>query len=226
MSDLSIHPVKVDEDKIPVKHHPHLPSLPALGQIVAPSHSGKSTLIMNLIYRLYPKDTFDRIYLVSPTAHGDATMAHLVDDPRCTLYDSYHDGIIAEIKASQKRHKRPRACLIYDDCVGELTRSSAASSYVTKSRHDGIIMTLFSTQSYRAFSNVVRSNASFLISFKLPNDQERDKMVSEYGGLFGEKTLAQAYTEATQERFSFLFVDIKGKRLFSNFTEQLFPVKR
>ncbi|MGI9142978.1 MAG: DEAD/DEAH box helicase family protein [Fluviibacter sp.] len=68
---LSIEPIKEPAgSKHPDPPHPNLPSHEFSCLMVAPRGSGKTTLVLNLISKLYKK-YFQRVVVFSPTMHGD-----------------------------------------------------------------------------------------------------------------------------------------------------------
>lgn len=70
-SALTIEPIKEPAGaKHPDPPHPNLPSHEFSCLMVAPRGSGKTTLVLNLLSKLYKK-YFQRIVVFSPTMHGD-----------------------------------------------------------------------------------------------------------------------------------------------------------
>ena len=52
--------------------HPIIPKLPLRGVILAPSGSGKTVLLSNLIFKMY-RGCFERVYVFSPSVNVDQT---------------------------------------------------------------------------------------------------------------------------------------------------------
>lgn len=68
---LSIEPIKEPPGAVhPDPPHPNLPFHEFSMLMVAPRGSGKTTLVLNLISKLY-KQYFQRVVVFSPTQHGD-----------------------------------------------------------------------------------------------------------------------------------------------------------
>jgi hypothetical protein len=71
-SDLKITPISVKSFTCKQSKHSTVPSLPLRGVILAPSGSGKTVLLANLILKVY-RGCFERIYVFSPSVNVDQT---------------------------------------------------------------------------------------------------------------------------------------------------------
>ncbi len=119
--ELKVLPVKKApevESKVKSKLHPNLPGStpsggfkPFLMIITAPVRSGKSNLVISLIYNQY-RDRFDDIIYISPTIANDDTGKAVMDDDKITkLTDSLEDldlilQSIVEIQKSKEKEDR------------------------------------------------------------------------------------------------------------------------
>ena len=70
--DLKITPISVKSLTCKQSKHSSVPSLPLRGVILAPSGSGKTVLLANLILKIY-RGCFERIYVFSPSVNVDQT---------------------------------------------------------------------------------------------------------------------------------------------------------
>ena len=70
--DLKITPISVKSFTCKQSKHSSVPSLPLRGVILAPSGSGKTVLLANLILKIY-RGCFERIYVFSPSVNVDQT---------------------------------------------------------------------------------------------------------------------------------------------------------
>ena len=77
----------------------------------------------------------------------------------------------------------------------------------TKGRH-WYISTFITSQSYTQISPVVRKNATQLFIFRRRNQKDLEAMLEELSGLYDKKTLDKIYRIATDDRHSFLYVDL------------------
>jgi ABC-type transporter Mla maintaining outer membrane lipid asymmetry ATPase subunit MlaF len=72
-SELTIAPISVKEFTCKQSKHTNVvPHLPLRGVILAPSGSGKTVLLANLILKVY-RGCFERIYIFSPSVNVDQT---------------------------------------------------------------------------------------------------------------------------------------------------------
>ena len=71
-SDLMITPSSVKSFTCKQSKHGTVPSLPLRGVILAPSGSGKTVLLANLILKVL-RGCFERIYVFSPSVNVDQT---------------------------------------------------------------------------------------------------------------------------------------------------------
>ena len=71
-NDLTISPISVKSFTCMQSKHSTVPGLPLRGVILAPSGSGKTVLLANLILKIY-RGCFERIYIFSPSVNVDQT---------------------------------------------------------------------------------------------------------------------------------------------------------
>ena len=71
-SELKIEPISLKSFTCKQSKHSTVPGLPLRGVILAPSGSGKTVLLANLILKIY-RGCFERIYIFSPSVNVDQT---------------------------------------------------------------------------------------------------------------------------------------------------------
>ena len=86
----------------------------------------------------------------------------------------------------------------------------------TRGRHS-MILTIVSTQKYRAISNIIRVNATNLYVFRLRNAGDLEAWIDEVSAITDKKTLLQLYQMATTEPYSFLFIKLNAKKVSEMF---------
>ena len=74
-----------------------------------------------------------------------------------------------------------------------------------------MISTITSTQKFRAICNIIRINITELYVFRLRNTHDLEAFLEEVSALADEKTLLDIYNLATDEDYSFLFVQLNSK---------------
>jgi hypothetical protein len=206
--------------------HPHLPELPTIMTITAPTKSGKSTILSNLMLREdFYKGAFDNITIMSNTIDQDVTSRFLRKASDC--YTGYDDNVLASIIEMQKSFEdedRPFIAMIFDDILGSVKRNSYLNHLVTRSRHYGVGLLAISVQSFKAVGPTIRNNTNSFICCNLQNLSELDKISAEYSGMFGgDEKFRKIYHKATEERYDFLYLDLQSNpaRAFRNFEDQL-----
>jgi hypothetical protein len=197
--------------------------------ITAPSRSGKSFLLINMLYHpsINLKSHFDEIYFISPTLSLDSTLKAIVkDDDIIKIEDDEDlenlDVILKEIIKNQKEtdeDDRKNVLIICDDMIDYLKKSKVLSNLFTKNRHYSISIVL-SAQAYRdAYSPKVRKNATCHIIFKMYNKKDIDAINEEIFSGFEDGL--KHYKEATEKPFSFLFCNCRDMELYERFEHKL-----
>ena len=206
--------------------HPNLPELPCIMTLVAPTKSGKSTILSNLLLRDdFYKGAMDNVTIMSNTIEQDVTSRFLRKS--CDCYTGYDDNVLASLIEQQKQfddEDRPFIGLIFDDILGSVKRNSYLNHLVTRSRHYGVGLLAISVQSFKAVGPTIRNNTNAFICCNLQNMSELEKISQEFSGMFGgDEKFRKIYHKATEQRYDFLFLDLQENpaRAFRNFEEQL-----
>jgi len=121
--------------------------------------------------------------------------------------------------------KRPFMCLLVDDCQGtKLFTSRKLDNLTIRHRHVGAfdddqpsigISIAYLVQNYKSksggISRAIRNNITNAILFKNKDEKELDFIASELSGEIDKDMFMKMYQRATDEPFSFLFVDLHPK---------------
>jgi hypothetical protein len=202
----------------------HIISAPFTMCIHAPSRSGKSVVITNLIYNeaFNFKERFEKIIFISPTILIDSTLQYARDDEDIVkIHDEDMlenlDLVINNILATQKEGfdkegSAPPTLLILDDCLAYL-KNKTLSYLSTKNRHYAVSLILTS-QYYRKIDPVIRANATNWVLFKTMVDKEKESVIEDLNAF---PNFEGFYDDATKEPYSFLFADMLKMRLFKRF---------
>jgi hypothetical protein len=203
-----------------------LPKPPFNALLYAPVNSGKSNLIINLLYREggYTKKVFTGgVFFFSPNVNNDSIFDNNISmDDDIVKFDTdleYIDHYVQEIvKRQQEVPKKDRQpmLLIFDDCLGYINPRGYISKFSTRNRQLKISM-LFTIQVFRAIPNFIRVNCKWIIFFKTHNEDEKKKILEEMN-MF--PNFQEFYDLATKEKYSFLFANLKDRVLYKKF-EQL-----
>lgn len=218
---------KYKADEYPKIKHP-LPKPPFCLCLVAPTKSGKSNLIVNLLKNSYfgYDDVFKEIYYISPTVGIDETLRSINEDDNIIKIDEeddlkYLDDILNDIVKSQKskqKEEREPVLIVLDDCLDYLKKSKRLDSLPSYSRHYNISI-IITSQVYNALPTKLRKNASSYLIARIYNNKDLQNIEEEIGANFHE--FRQNYDKATKEKYSFLYIDNRNIELWRNFDELL-----
>ena len=213
--------------------------------VVGPSGSGKTVFLTALITDLYA-GCFKRVYVFSPSVHSDPAWLPVktfvqreleTDEP--WAFDAYDPSALEAIIDTQKRViaaakakklKRMFSVLVVIDDFADNPSFSRHDkllhSLFTRGRH-AFISTVVSTQKLRAIATIVRVNTISLIVFRLRSAQELEAIVEEISAVYDKDTIVAMYRRATEEQYSFLYVDLAartpGKMFMLRFHRYLVP---
>jgi len=245
---LEIKPIELKDYSCKQSKHTHVPKVPIRMICLAPSGSGKTVLLSNLILNIY-RGCFERIYVFSPSIDIDQTweavkkfqtdtMKVSEKNGKDKLYFNHYDPNdlekiidtqhkVIKLMKEHKRHKLFSILVVIDDFADDpvFTRQSKLlHSLFTRGRHSSI-STIVSTQKFAAIHPIVRVNATSLIVYRLRNNKELESFLEEVSGLTGKKDLQEIYRVATRDEYSFLYVNLSARNLkemfFKNFTTRI-----
>ena len=244
---LEIKPIELKEYSCKQSKHGHVPKVPLRMILLAPSGSGKTVLLSNLILNIY-RGCFERIFVFSPSIDIDKTWEpvkkYQTDTMRASekgkeklYFDHYNPADLENIIETQhkiikmmkaaKRTKLFSVLVVIDDFADDpiFTRQSKLlHSLFTRGRHNSI-STIVSTQKFASIHPIVRVNAVALIVYRLRNNKEVESFLEEVSGLTGKKELLAIYKAATDDEYSFLYVNLAARKVsemfYKNFTGRI-----
>lgn len=195
----------------------------------APPKSGKSNLLMNLLFNVNFDfiHKFKNVHWCSPTIKGDKTIEPLMkilDDEKDNdikeiiniFTDSDLDDFDALIRALIENQKGEAmdepTLIILDDCIGKM-KNGEFGKLCAKYRHFNFSVIGIS-QSFKAFDTIARNSASQFILFKTYNEKEEEKMIEELNGF---PNIKQHYENSTKEKYNFLYINVEEQLMMQNF---------
>ena len=133
-------------------------------------------------------------------------------------------GEVAEKPQHRWNGRVPRIGLIVDDCQStRLFRDRKFLNFNTRHRHIGSLpeggaigcSVFVAIQNYRATGGgcprVLRNNATTLAIFKMKDEKELESIYEEVAGEVSKDDFYSVYSQATDEDYSFLFIDLHKK---------------
>lgn len=191
---------------------------------VAPTNSGKTNLIVNLLNRRpFYRKKFDKIVLISSTVAIDPMWARAkgID----SAFEAYDDRIINELIDEQKkaleedeRAEVPNVLLILDDVIDQIPKtSSALNSLSMRLRHYKVTCWI-TTQKFNRLPVALRNQVQYWILFKtaIKNELERESIAREVGSMVSEKVFMKIWEAVGDNNYNFLVVHIRspGNKMF------------
>ena len=240
-------------ETIPCPYGEPFPDLPTSFLLAAPTASGKTMIILNILLRYY-KDMFARLWIFSPSIKLDPQYAPLrkmlekmTDQQKEPLYfEDLEQPVLGKLLDEQrkiteecrkKKMKPPQVCVVLDDLADRgdiLTKRQGGSqgswmvSLATRGRHFGVTW-IISSQVLNLVGSVIRKNVRCMCVWRLRNHKEVETLCEELSGVYPAKTILSLLNHATAEPFSFLFVrlDAKTKRdmFWLRFESRLLPIE-
>ena len=172
--------------------------------VVAPSGSGKTNFLVNLLHLFScgDKGTFQTINIITRNA----------DEPLYKWITSKCDSIIIKEGLSNtppldKFDKDVNHLVVWDDLVLSKDLTMVENYYIRARKLN--VSVIFISQSYFKIPKIIRNNCSYMVLLKLSGNREVNMILSEFGlGITKEELLA-LYKFATQEKFSPLLIDME-----------------
>lgn len=194
----------LDEAENPNFNLHHL-KLPFRMCIVAPSGSGKTNFLCNLIGLFSRgKGTFQTITIITKNK----------DEPLYKWITSKSDQIVIKEGLSNtppldKYDKDFNHLLVWDDLVLSKDLSMVENYYIRARKLN--VSVIFISQSYFRIPKIIRNNCSYMVLLKLSGQREVNVILSEFGLGVTKEELIEIYKYATSEKFSPLLIDLEAE---------------
>jgi hypothetical protein len=184
--------------------HLHQLKLPFRMCIVAPSGSGKTNFLVNLlrVFSCGDKGTFSSIDIITRNA----------DEPLYKWITSKCDQITVKEGLSNtpqldKFDKEKNHLVVWDDLVLSKDLSMVENYYIRARKLNCSV--IFISQSYFKIPKIIRNNCSYMVLLKLSGNREVNIILSEFGLGITKEELIALYEFATAEKFSPLLIDME-----------------
>jgi hypothetical protein len=187
-------------------YHLHKLKIPMRMCIVAPSGSGKTNYLVNLLHLFSQgKGTFSTIHIITRNK----------DEPLYKWLEQISEGqiIISEgihtIPDLDKFDKKENHLVVFDDLVLSKDQSKIEQYYIRARKLSCSVIYL--SQSYYRIPKMIRSNCSYLVLLKLSGQREVNMILSECSLGLTKDQLLKMYKHATSEKFSALLIDFEAE---------------
>lgn len=204
---------KVDNPNFDLHHL----KIPMRMCIVAPSGSGKTNFLLNLLHLFScgNKGTFSTIHIITRNK----------DEPLYKWLEHKNDQIIIKEGLSNTPKlddfdKDKNHLVVWDDLVLSKDLSMVENYYIRARKLNCSV--IFISQSYFKIPKIIRNNCSYMVLLKLSGNREVNIILSEFGLGITKEQLNDIYDYATNEKFSPLLIDMetdKNNRFRKGFIE-------
>jgi len=216
---------KIPKDMLDTADNPnfniHHLKIPFRMCVVAPSGSGKTNFLVNLIHLFSQgkNGTFADITIITRNK----------DEPLYNYLTTKCDQIqvkegIHNLPQLDKMDKKVNHLVCFDDLVLSKDQSAIENYYIRARKLNCSVIYL--SQSYFRIPKVIRNNCSYMVILKLSGNREVNMILSEFGLGVSREQLLGMYEFATREKFSPLLIDLEEepfKRFRKGFSEILDP---
>jgi hypothetical protein len=225
---LTVLPVKKTNKKQDYNIPSPLPQPAFTLLMVAPTCSGKSVLLCNMLKNVMYgyHNVFEETYYISPTVMLDDTLKAIAkDDQIIKIHEPEEleliDHILSDLVKEQKKKdedERKNILVVLDDCIEYFSQHSVLNNLPSLSRHYKISFIVL-TQCYTALPSRFRKNTTHLVIFKLYNKKDLKAVEEELGSNYED--FIEHYNIATKEKYNFLYLNNTDKSVYHNFITKL-----
>lgn len=188
--------------------------------VVAPSGSGKTNFLINLIHLFSKgKGTFADITII--TRNKDEPLYNFLagKSEQIQIKEGLHN-----VPQLDKMDKGSNHLVCFDDMVLSKDQSMIENYYIRARKLNCSVIYL--SQSFFRIPKVIRNNCSYMVILKLSGNREVNVILSEFGLGVSKEQLLYLYEVATAEKFSPLLIDMEADpyaRFRKGFTQVLTP---
>lgn len=184
----------------------HKLKLPFRMCIVAPSGSGKTNFLVNLL-SIFSSGvgTFQSIHIITRNK----------DEPLYRWIGGMSDQLVIKEGLSNtppldKFDKEFNHLVVWDDLVLSKDLSMVENYYIRARKLN--VSVIFISQSYFKIPKIIRNNCSYMVLLKLSGNREVNIILSEFGLGVTKEELISLYEYATNEKFSPLIIDLESDK--------------
>jgi len=185
--------------------HLHKINLPFRACLIAPSGSGKTNFLINLLHLFScgEKGTFQTITIITKNK----------DEPLYNWITSVCNQIVIKEGLNNtppldKFDKDYNHLVVWDDLVLSKDLSMVETFYIRARKFN--VNVLFISQSYYRIPKMIRSNCSYMILLKLSGKREVNMILSEFGLGVSRDELLAIYNYATRDKMQPLLIDMEA----------------
>jgi len=185
--------------------HIHKMKIPFRICIVAPSGSGKTNFLVNLISVFSRGEgTFQTITIITRNK----------DEPLYRWLETLSDQIVIKEGLNNtppldKFDKEYNHLVVWDDLVLNKDLSMVEQYYIRARKLN--VSVIFLSQSFFKIPKIIRNNCSYMVLLKLSGNREVNIILSEFGLGITKEQLLEIYEYATREKLQPLLIDMEAQ---------------
>jgi hypothetical protein len=205
---------KTDNPNYPLHHF----ETPFRSLVVAPSGSGKSNFITNLIALFCKnKGTFVNIYIFCKFV--DEPLYRFLLEKSKGLIEVYED--LSKLPALNEINPCKQMLIVFDDFISDIKKHPIISEYFIRGRKKSCSI-MFLSQSYYNTPKIKRQNINYLVILKLGGTRDINSILRECSVDLTKNQLLEMYQDATCEKFNVFIINLdksSNHRYRKNFTD-------
>jgi hypothetical protein len=198
----------------------HQIKLPFRMCVSAPSGSGKTNFIINLLKKFSDGEgTFHDVTIVTRNKNEPLYNWLHTKCPEIQIQEG-----ISKLPVLDKMDKKQNHLVVVDDLLLEKDQTPIINYYIRCRKMNCSIAYL--SQSYFDIPSLIRKNCSYMIFLKIGGIREVKDILRNFGLGVSKEQLMNMYEYATEEKFGCLLLDLeapKDKKFRKNFLEILEP---
>jgi hypothetical protein len=172
--------------------------------VVAPSGSGKSNFITNLISLFCKgKGTFDSIFIFCKSR--DEPLYQFLGDKSKGLIEIHEN--LDKLPALNELKPSEQTLIIFDDMVNDLKKHPIISEYFIRGRKRGCSL-MFLSQSYYNTPKVIRQNINYCVILKLGGTRDVNSFLRGCSIGLTKYELLYMYQQATKQKFDVFIINL------------------
>jgi len=173
--------------------------------VVAPSGSGKSNFITNLI-SLFCKGkegTFDNIYIFCKSR--DEPLYQFLGDKSKGLIEVHET--LEKLPALNDLKTSEQTLIIFDDFITDIKKFPIISEYFIRGRKKSASI-MFLSQSYFNTPKIIRQNINYCVILKLGGTRDVNAILRECSIGLTKEELLYMYQQATKQKFDVFIINL------------------
>lgn len=188
-------------------YHNHKINVPFRMGIIGFSGSGKTNLLMDLLYRM--NGTFNQIVLCIPSAHEpiyNFLKDKFRDHPE--LFHVFEGGRAPSPDDDIFEDKESQNLVIFDDLITFKNSQSKINDWFIRGRKVGKnTSVIYLSQNYYSIPKIARNQMSHIIIKKISGLKDRNMIMREFTNDLTKEQFEKLYEECTQNFGDFLMID-------------------